>query len=87
MGDGMLHRTQIQLTGAQVAALKAVAARRGMSMAAVIRDVVDDLVQQQAAVGTGRRVQRALAAVGRFGSGQRDVSRRHDAHLAEAFRR
>ena len=41
----------------------------------------------QAAAGEGRRVQRALEAVGRFGSGHRDVSRRHDAHLAEAFRR
>jgi len=83
----MLHRTQVQLTRAQVTTLKTLAARRGVSMAAVIRDVVDDLAERQAVSGQERRRQRALEAVGRFQSGRRDVSRRHDAHLAEAYGR
>jgi hypothetical protein len=87
MSDGMLHRTQVQLTRAQVTTLKTLAARRGVSMAAVIRDVVDDLAERQAVSGQERRRQRALEAVGRFQSGRRDVSRRHDAHLAEAYGR
>jgi len=87
MNDGMLYRTQVQLTRAQVTALKTMAARRGLSMAAIIRDVVDDMVERQAVSGQERRRQRALEAVGRFRSGHRDVSRRHDAHLAEAIGR
>jgi len=83
----MLHRTQIQLTRAQIAALKAVAARRRVSMAAVVRDAVDDAVGRQPDTGQERRRQRALEVVGRFRSGRRDVSQRHDAHLAEAFGR
>lgn len=87
MHDGMLYRTQIQLTKAQVSALKAEAARRGQSMAAVIRDAVDQLAVQGAASTADRRRARALAAVGRFRSGRRDVSARHDAYLAEAIAR
>jgi len=87
MHDGMLYRTQIQLTRAQVTALKSVAARRGASMAAVIREVVDELVARGASSGEDRTRARALAAVGRFRSGRRDVSRRHDAYLAEAIER
>jgi predicted DNA-binding ribbon-helix-helix protein len=87
MHDGTLYRTQIQLTGAQVTALKAVAARRGVSMAAVIRDVVDELVARGVASDGNRTRARALAAVGRFRSGRRDVSRRHDDYLSEAFDR
>jgi len=87
MHDGMMYRTQIQLTRAQVTALKAVAARRGASMAAVVREVVDELVARGAASGEDRRRARALGAVGRFRSGRRDVSRRHDAYLAEAIER
>jgi hypothetical protein len=58
-----------------------------VSMAAVIRDVVDDMVWRQIEPVDERRRQRALEAVGRFRSGRRDVSRRHDAHLAELFSR
>jgi hypothetical protein len=87
MHDGMLYRTQIQLTKAQVSALKAEAARRGQSMAAVIRDAVDQLAVQGAASTADRRRARALAAVGRFRSGRGDVSVRHDAYLAEAIAR
>lgn len=39
------------------------------------------LTEQQA-----MSVQRARAAAGRFHSGMKDVSARHDAHLAEAFK-
>jgi predicted DNA-binding protein len=39
-------RTQIQLTEEQAARLKAVAARRGISMAEVIRQAVDSAVSR-----------------------------------------
>jgi hypothetical protein len=80
-------RTQIQLTERQARLLRSLAARQGISMAELIRRTVDGMVQAQAAVTTDERKRRALAVVGRFGSGRADVSRHHDRDLAEAFRR
>jgi hypothetical protein len=81
----MLYRTQIQLTRTQFTALTAAAARRGEPMAAVIRGIGDELAARGGASDENRTRARALAAVGRFRSGRRDVSRRHEANLAEAI--
>jgi hypothetical protein len=81
-------RTQIQLTEPQFEALRARASAEGRSMADIIRTLVDDSLS-----GTGRpdreeRRRRALAAIGMLGKGKgpRDLSRRHDDYLAEAYR-
>jgi hypothetical protein len=80
-------RTQIQLTEEQSRALKELAARRGQSVAELIRQSVDQLVQSSGAVGRAERRRRAIAAAGRFRSGQSDVSEAHDRYLAEIFQR
>lgn len=74
-------RTQIQLTDEQVRALRRVAAQRGVSMAAVIRELVEQGLRTPAAA----RSTRARAAIGRFGSGESTVSREHDRELERAF--
>jgi 16S rRNA U516 pseudouridylate synthase RsuA-like enzyme len=75
-------RTQIQLTEEQARELKRIAAERGISVAALIREAVEKAV----AVDDGpARRRRALAAVGRFGSGRKDVSAEHDRYLADDF--
>lgn len=75
-------RTQIQLTEEQARRLKKIAAARGVSVSALIREAVEKAV----AVDDGpARRQRALAAVGRFRSGRRDVSAEHDRYLADDF--
>jgi hypothetical protein len=63
-------------------ALRRVAAERGVSIAAVIRDAVDDVIDGR---DWPERRRRALAAAGRFSSGRTDVSDHHDEYLAEAF--
>lgn len=75
-------RTQISLTAGQMESLRRVAAERGVSMAAVIRDAVDAVIDSG---DWPERRRRALAAAGRFSSGRTDVSAGHDEHLAEAF--
>ncbi|HLG08387.1 MAG TPA: ribbon-helix-helix protein, CopG family [Gaiellaceae bacterium] len=75
-------RTQIQLTEQQARALRRVAASRGMSMAAVIREVLDRALT----TSHDAKVERALAVVGRFSSGATTVSRDHDRELERAFR-
>ncbi len=79
--DGMV-RTQIQLTGEQAAAVKRIAAQRGVSMAAVIRDAVDGILD-----GDERRArwERALSVVGSASGGGENVSEEHDRYLEEAF--
>jgi Arc/MetJ-type ribon-helix-helix transcriptional regulator len=77
-------RTQVQLTQEQAARLRALAQRRGTSMAELIRQAVDGLADESAKI---ERHQRALAVIGRFRSTDRNVARDHDRHLAEAYRR
>ena len=76
-------RTQIQLTERQARALRQLAAAQGRSMASLIRGSVDALLDRAPADEAEVRRARALRAVGRFRSGARDLSSRHDRHLAE----
>ena len=74
-------RTQVQLTEEQARALRSVAAEQGVSMAAVIRDLIEQGLRTPDAV----RKARALSVAGRFASGSRSVSRDHDRELEQAF--
>lgn len=78
-------RTQIQLTEEQARVLKEIAAARGESMAEVIRRAVDGVIRSGIAMPADEKRKRALEVVGKFKSGKHDVSKRHDAYLAEAF--
>jgi len=78
-------RTQIQLTEEQARRLKALAAERGISVAELIRQSVDAFSPAAGNTDAKTRRQRAIAVVGRFHSGKRDVSSEHDRYLAEAW--
>lgn len=80
-------RTQIQLTETQARTLKKVAMEKGTSVAEVIRRAVDNMVQRSPKVSSEERIKRALEIVGKFRSGRRDVSQKHDEYLAEAYER
>lgn len=79
-------RTQIQLTDAEAAAVKARAAAEGRSMADVIRSCVDAALPAQAAADPAERMRRALAAVGSLRGGPTDLAAKHDAALADSHR-
>ncbi|OFW65030.1 MAG: hypothetical protein A2135_03785 [Actinobacteria bacterium RBG_16_67_15] len=68
-------RTQISLEPEQMERARREAERRGISIAALIREALDRVLGDQAA---RERVARALAAPGRFHSGTGDTSDRHD---------
>lgn len=57
--------------------LRAEARRRGVPIAAVVRDAVDRVVPG-GATGRDEAFRRALATTGRFDSGTGDVAARHD---------
>jgi predicted DNA-binding protein len=76
-------RIQLQLSDEQAERLRRVAADRGVSLAAVIREAVEALVHDDDP--SAGEQERALAVVGRFSSGRRDVSCEHDRDLVDAF--
>lgn len=78
-------RTQIQLTDEQARAIKKIAAAKGVSVAEVIRRAVEGVIRSDTRMGTEERQKRALDIVGKFKSGKRDVSKRHDAYLTDAY--
>ncbi len=79
-------RTQIQLTEEQARGLKVRAATTGRSMADLIREGVDQLLDREVAADPQAARRRARTAFGRFRSGLRDLARRHDAYLAKGKR-
>jgi len=85
-GEAMV-RTQIQLTEEQSRALKALATRRGVSVAELVRQSVDNFVRSSTGLDDKERRRRAVAAAGKFRSGQADIAARHNDYLAEAYAR
>ncbi len=79
-------RTQIQLTEKQTEALKNAAAQRGVSMAELIRQSVDRLLEGVADLSPVELRTRAASVSGRFRSGRKDVSTRHDQYLSDAVK-
>lgn len=77
-------RTQIQLTEEQMLGLKEAAARRGDSVAELVRRGVDAVLRESGPSDADPWV-RAASASGRFHSGTPDLARRHDDHLVAAF--
>jgi hypothetical protein len=76
-------RTQIQLTEDEAMALRRLAAEGSTSMAALVRDAVDELLAKRRGVPEAEVRRRAIAAAGRFRSAHDDLSERHDAYLAK----
>jgi predicted DNA-binding ribbon-helix-helix protein len=80
-------RTQIQLTKQQAESLKATAARRGVSMAQLIRQSIDQLLEKTGEPTPRELRRKAAESAGRLRSAQSDISIRHDDYLADALRK
>jgi Arc/MetJ-type ribon-helix-helix transcriptional regulator len=78
-------RTQIQLTEAQVSKIKKAAMDQGTSVAEVIRRAVENMVQSSAKISIQERAKRAIGIAGKFRSGKKNISRKHDEYLAGAY--
>ena len=77
-------RTQIQLEPNQYERLKALATRRSISVAKLVREGVDHVLASEK---TDANWERFLGAAGTFRSadGASDVARQHDDYLAKAY--
>jgi hypothetical protein len=71
-------RTQITVSQEQMAGLRAEAQRRGISIAALLREAIDGVLQER-----DRRYARALDTVGSGRSDLGDLADEHDRYLTE----
>jgi len=77
---------QVQFTEEEASALRHEAARRRLSISAVVREAVDErLSRSRTQPSRDELVRRSLAAIGRFHSGTGDVSTRHDEYFADSI--
>ena len=79
-------RRQMQLSEEQLEALKRLAAKQNLSVAMLVRNAIASLLKSERIDSAEDRRRRAMEAAGRFASGRKDVSRKHDAYLTEAYR-
>ncbi|HEY2017127.1 MAG TPA: hypothetical protein VGH38_26660 [Bryobacteraceae bacterium] len=78
-------RTQVQLSEDQLDALRKRSAETGESIAQLVRLGVELYLSSQFRPSRADQIARARGIGGKFRSGQKDVSARHDHYLAEAF--
>ncbi|MBI4729601.1 MAG: ribbon-helix-helix domain-containing protein [Acidobacteria bacterium] len=78
-------RTQVQFTEEQGRRLRRLAAEMGVSVSELVRRGVELLLRSEEEPPGADVHERALAAVGRFRSGCRDIAAEHDRYLDEAF--
>lgn len=79
-------RTQIQLTEVQAETMKRLAIRQRTSMAALIRQAIDQMLYHGPDKERQADFAKALNAAGKFHSGQHDLSVNHNQYLSEAFK-
>ncbi len=84
-GTMAMTRVQVQFTAEQSRALREIAAAEGRSMADLVREGVDALVRSRGRRSRAEIRERAIAAAGCARSGVKDLARRHDHYLAEAY--
>lgn len=77
-------RTQIQLTKEQTKLLKQIAAQENKSVAELIRQSVDQMLQKQGQPNQKQLRQKAIQSAGKL-SGPSDLSENHDKYLAEIY--
>lgn len=79
-------RTQVQFTTKQMRDLRAMARRRGLSVAALVRQAVDGLLESQEE-DRSDRWSRAASLIGRFEDREAatDLAEEHDEYLEDAF--
>ena len=81
-----MKRTQIQLTDKQYKLLKELSAEKDISMAEVVREAVTFYSSSTATITHDARIRYALSIIGKYNSGKKDISIKHDEYLEKAFK-
>lgn len=78
-------QTSVRLRNDQWEALRELAQRRGVSVDELIQEGIEWVLRTAESDKDAERWRRAMAAAGRFRSGQSDISEKHDLYLSEVF--
>jgi len=81
-----MKRTQIQLTEKQYKLLKEISSEKNISMAEAVREAISLYSSTVSAVPREILVRDALSLVGKYSSGKKDLSLKHDDYLEKAFK-
>jgi len=81
-----MKRTQIQLTNKQYKLLKELSAEKDISMAEVIREAFSFYSSSTFTIVRDAMIRDALSIIGKYNSGKKDISKRHDEYLEKAFK-
>ncbi|MCX6383496.1 MAG: ribbon-helix-helix protein, CopG family [Actinobacteria bacterium] len=81
-----MKRTQIQLTDKQYKLLKELSSEKNISMAEVIREAFSFYSSSTATIARDARIRDALSIIGKYNSGKKDISIKHDEYLEKAFK-
>ena len=81
----MTVKTQVQLPEDDLAALRRLAAEQGVSVSELVRRGVKHLLASNRTPSREELWRRADQVIGKFRSSERDIGRRHDEYLAEAY--
>lgn len=85
--DGVVLRVQAQLTHDQAAGLRRLAARRGVSVAALLREGADRVLADKTDASDEAWARAWSAVRGSRGGGQGNAAEEHDHHLADVYGR
>lgn len=78
-------RMHIELSDHQAQALERLSVQRGVSVAHLLQQGVTLVIEAADSPDRRARRERALAALGCFGSGAGDLAEKHDHYLAEVY--
>ena len=81
-----MKRTQIQLTDKQYKLLKELSAEKDISMAEVVREAITFYSSSTITINRDARIRDALSIIGKYNSGKKDISIKHDEYLEKAFK-
>lgn len=80
-----MAQTQIELTDEQMTALEKLAKEQNTSLPELIQESIKKLIAERHHRYTPEQKQRALDIVGKFKSGQNDLSTNHDKYFVETI--
>jgi hypothetical protein len=83
--EAVMVRTQIQMKEEQMKHLKELALDKDVSVAELIRRAVQEYIAGSNKPDREIIKKRALAAIGKYSSKEKDLARNHDKYLAEDF--
>ncbi|MCL6087859.1 MAG: CopG family transcriptional regulator [Actinobacteria bacterium] len=81
-----MKRTQIQLTDKQYRLLKEISSEKNISLAEVVREAISFYSSSTATIARDERIRDALSIIGKYNSGKKDISIKHDEYLEKAFK-